>query len=154
MIHPSYTELIQSVNAESEGETPVVNSRYSIVMAVAKRARQIISGDADVTVSAAKKPLSTAVEELYSGKVRIISAEDPADDERIALSSSSLTFAASDDTGADDEKAESGEEDDYDDDRESDEDDEDEIEDSEDADEEDDDFEDDEEDFEEDSEDE
>lgn len=73
MIHPSYTELLEVINSGSEeGEAPVVNSRYSIVMAAAKRARQIIAGDQNVTQKQAKKPLSTAVSELYSGKVRIL----------------------------------------------------------------------------------
>ena len=46
MLHPSYTDLMKVVNSEVEpGEAPVVNSRYSIVMATAKRARQIIAGD-------------------------------------------------------------------------------------------------------------
>lgn len=37
MIHPSYTELMKVVNSEVEpGEVPVVNSRYSIVMATSK----------------------------------------------------------------------------------------------------------------------
>ena len=71
MIHPSYTELLSSVNADAE-DTPVVNSRYSIVMATAKRARQIIAGEANVTEKESKKPLSTAVSELYRGKVRIL----------------------------------------------------------------------------------
>lgn len=74
MIHPSYQELMKVVNNEVEiGEEPVVNSRYSIVIATAKRARQIISGDeamADKIVCA--KPLSIAVEELYEGKVKIL----------------------------------------------------------------------------------
>ena len=44
MLHPSYTDLIKVVNSGVEtGEEPVVNSRYSIVLATAKRARQIIS---------------------------------------------------------------------------------------------------------------
>ena len=39
MLHPSYTDLMKVVNSEVEpGEAPVVNSRYSIVMATAKRA--------------------------------------------------------------------------------------------------------------------
>ena len=38
MLHPSYTDLMKVVNSEVEpGEAPVVNSRYSIVMATAKR---------------------------------------------------------------------------------------------------------------------
>ena len=45
MLHPSYTDLMKVVNKDvEEGETKVVNSRYSIVMATAKRARQIIDG--------------------------------------------------------------------------------------------------------------
>ena len=43
MIHPSYVELMKVVNNNTEfGEEPVVNSRYSLVIAAAKRARQII----------------------------------------------------------------------------------------------------------------
>lgn len=45
MIHPSYTELMEVINSDVEpGEQPVVQSRYSVVMATAKRARQIIDG--------------------------------------------------------------------------------------------------------------
>ena len=46
MIHPSYVELMQVVNSDQTeiGEEPVINSRYSIVIATAKRARQIIGG--------------------------------------------------------------------------------------------------------------
>ena len=45
MLHPSYTDLMQLVNSEVEsGEAPVVNSRYSIVLATSKRARQLIDG--------------------------------------------------------------------------------------------------------------
>ena len=46
MLHPSYTDLMKVVNSEVEpGEEPVVSSRYSIVMATAKRARQLIAGE-------------------------------------------------------------------------------------------------------------
>ena len=51
MIHPSYKEMIDAVNQEREDDTvPVVSSRYSIVMATAKRARQIIDGDEPLAV--------------------------------------------------------------------------------------------------------
>lgn len=74
MIHPSYVELMKVVNNDVEiGEEPVVNSRYSIVIATAKRARQIISGDDPMNDKATcPKPLSIAVEELYEGKVKIV----------------------------------------------------------------------------------
>ena len=74
MIHPSYVELMKVVNNDVEiGEEPVVNSRYSIVIATAKRARQIIAGDDTMAEKIrCPKPLSIAVEELYEGKVKII----------------------------------------------------------------------------------
>ena len=77
MLHPSYADLINVVNSGvEEGEDPVVKSRYSIVMATSKRARQIIAGDEELVDGRGKKPLSVAVEELNQGKVRITSEED------------------------------------------------------------------------------
>lgn len=77
MLHPSYSDLMEVVNSEVEpGEQPVVQSRYSIVMATSKRARQIIGGDEPLVPSKGKKPLSIAVEELYSGNVKIVGDED------------------------------------------------------------------------------
>ena len=77
MIHPSYTDLMEVVNSEVEpGEQPVVQSRYSIVLATAKRARQIIAGDKALVKSEGKKPLSVAVEELYEGKVKIVGDDE------------------------------------------------------------------------------
>lgn len=76
MLHPSYSDLMKVVNSEVEpGEAPVVNSRYSIVMATSKRARQIISGEDPLVNEKEKdtKPLSIAVEELNQGKIKILS---------------------------------------------------------------------------------
>lgn len=76
MIHPSYTDLMEVVNSEVEpGEQPVVNSRYSIVLATAKRARQIIDGSEELVIADCQKPLSVAVEELYQSKIKIVSDE-------------------------------------------------------------------------------
>lgn len=74
MLHPSYSDLMKVVNSEvDEGEQPVVNSRYSIVMATSKRARQLIDGAPTPVVNAVdKKPLSVAIEELNSGVVKIV----------------------------------------------------------------------------------
>jgi len=78
MLHPSYSDLMKVVNSEVEpGETPVVNSRYSIVMATSKRARQLISGEEPlVNTKNVTKPLSVAVEELNQGKIKILSDEE------------------------------------------------------------------------------
>ena len=84
MLHPSYTDLINAVNSDVEpGEQPVVQSRYSIVLAASKRARQIIGGD-DPLVAAApgKKPLSIAIDELYHGKVKILPGQHEEEDLR------------------------------------------------------------------------
>ena len=59
MIHPSYTELIQAVNKDvEESDTPVCNSRYSIVLATSKRARQLIAGAEPMVSYSLNKPLS------------------------------------------------------------------------------------------------
>ena len=77
MLHPSYSDLMKVVNSEVEpGEAPVVNSRYSIVMATAKRARQINAGDEPLANATCDKPLSMAVEELNQGKIKILSDEE------------------------------------------------------------------------------
>ncbi len=109
MLHPSYTELMEKINSDvDEGDTPIVQSRYSIVKATAARAKQIIDWRAtsekiDKRIAAdptglepqatkeevyalsvgkpqlpesadldERKPLSIAVDELYSGVVKIV----------------------------------------------------------------------------------
>ena len=79
MIHPSYTELIEAINTNSEDDdtTMSLNSRYSLVLAASKRARQIIAGSKPMVEGAAgKKPLSVAIDELYKGKVKILAPEE------------------------------------------------------------------------------
>ena len=77
MLHPSYTDLMQVVNKDvEEGATKVVNSRYSIVLATAKRERQIIDGDEMLgPAKAGQKPLSVAIEEVNQGKIKIVGEE-------------------------------------------------------------------------------
>lgn len=69
--------MIAAVNSEIEdGTVPVVSSRYSIVMATAKRARQIIDGDEPLIENEEeKKPLSIAVDEVFKGEVKILPEE-------------------------------------------------------------------------------
>lgn len=77
MLHPSYLDLMKVVNGDVEpGEAKVVSSRYSIVMATSKRARQLIAGDDALVDEEGKKPLSVAVDELNQGKIQILSDED------------------------------------------------------------------------------
>ncbi len=78
MLHPSYADLIKAVNeGAEEDEEKAIDSRYSIVMAAAHRARQIISGhDPLVKADPEEKPLSIAVRELVEGKTRILTEEE------------------------------------------------------------------------------
>ena len=78
MIHPSYQELMEVINTDVEpGEQPVVQSRYSVVLATAKRARQLIDGEEPlVEESIGKKPLSIAVDELKSGELKILADDE------------------------------------------------------------------------------
>ena len=87
MIHPSYTELIEAINANSEDDdtTMSLNSRYSLVLAASKRARQIIAGSEPLVEGpAGKKPLSVAIYELYKGKVKILAPEENEEEETAA----------------------------------------------------------------------
>lgn len=71
MLRPSYAELMDIM---SENSKEAVTSRYTVVIAAAKRARQIIDGDepmADVEVDI-NKPLSIAVEEIREGKISVV----------------------------------------------------------------------------------
>ena len=77
MIHPSYVELMKVVNEGTDvGEEPVVNSRYSIVCATAKRARQIIAGEEPLVPGKDRKPLSIAIDELNQGKITILGDDE------------------------------------------------------------------------------
>lgn len=122
MLHPSYTDLMAVVNSEvEEGEQPVVQSRYSIVIAAAKRARQIIAGSEAYVDEKGKKPLSMAVEELYKSKVRILGVDETdEDDEKILeLSNEVLDVSLEDDEDYyEDEDGEDEEDEDYEDDEE------------------------------------
>ena len=67
-------DLMKVVNKDvEEGDSKVVNSRYSIVMATSKRARQLIAGELPlVPAKDGQKPLSIAIEELNEGELKIL----------------------------------------------------------------------------------
>lgn len=83
MLHPNYIELMKVVNKDvEEGEEPVISSRYSIVMATAKRARQLVEGaEPLIETSPKEKPLSIAVDELWHDKYQILGEADDDEDE-------------------------------------------------------------------------
>ncbi len=80
MLHPSYTEILEKINDNEEN--PTVDSRYSIVIATSKRAREIISGDNPMVPSRENdKPLSVAVKELDQNKLVILPEEEEGKEE-------------------------------------------------------------------------
>jgi DNA-directed RNA polymerase subunit omega len=58
MLKPNIDELMEKVD-----------SRYTLVMVVAKRARQLIETHEQLIETESKKPISIAVEEFYEDKV-------------------------------------------------------------------------------------
>ena len=87
MIHPSYSALIEAINTnnEDDDESMVLNSRYSLVLATSKRARQLIAGSKPLVEGAAgKKPLAIAIDELYKGKVKILPGKHEDEEEAAA----------------------------------------------------------------------
>ena len=83
MIHPSYSELIEAINTnnEDDDESMVLNSRYSLILATSKRARQLIGGAKPLADDVkGKKPLSIAIDELYHGKVKILPGKHEEED--------------------------------------------------------------------------
>lgn len=75
MLHPSYAELMKVVNEDVQDDSLAVNSRYSIVLATARRARQLIDGRKPLSKPAIDKPLSIAVDELSKGLIKIVPGE-------------------------------------------------------------------------------
>ena len=114
MIHPSYVDLMKVVNKDvEEGDTPVINSRYSIVMATARRARQIVDGNEPmIDYAEGDKPLSIAVEELNQAKIRILAADEIPDEtiDIIDLEEEEAAEAAEEETAAGTEEIEEVEE--------------------------------------------
>ncbi len=71
MLRPSYAELMDTMSEKSEKD---VTSRYTVVIAAAKRARQLIDGDESMAEEkvASNKPVSIAVEEIREGKITVV----------------------------------------------------------------------------------
>jgi len=85
MLHPSFKEMIQKMNESAGEENKKITSRYSLVIAAAKRARQVNAGSdplVEVEEGAKAKNLSVAVNELYAGKVRILEDDEPIEEDR------------------------------------------------------------------------
>ena len=90
MLRPSYTDLLEVINEKTDDIT--LGSRYTIVIAAAKRARQLVD-HAEPLVSKIKvdKPVSIAVNELNEGKIKVRQGEESVSDGEILLVEDDLT---------------------------------------------------------------
>ena len=80
MLRPSYSDLLEVLNKDAS-KVDAINSRYTIVIAAAKRARQLIDKAEPLTMNyTVDKPVSIAVNELYENKIKIIQNSEKATD--------------------------------------------------------------------------
>ncbi|MCL2571487.1 MAG: DNA-directed RNA polymerase subunit omega [Defluviitaleaceae bacterium] len=70
MLKPSYSELMDIINTKDLVDSKIT-SRYTIVLAAAKRARQITSGANPLTYAPTDRAVSIAVKEMGEGKLTI-----------------------------------------------------------------------------------
>ncbi len=77
MLHPSYVELIDHVNhVNKEKGEPEINSRYTLVMAVARRARDLVNGSPKMIENDnGGRMLAQAVAEMEAEKLGIVVVE-------------------------------------------------------------------------------
>lgn len=76
MLRPSYTELTNILNSQQDADNKIT-SRYTIVIAAAKRARQLIDGAQPLSgENYNDKAVSTAVKEMDAGQILITSVKD------------------------------------------------------------------------------
>lgn len=70
MLRPSYTDLLEVINQKTDDIT--LGSRYTIVIAAAKRARQLVNHEEPLIDKVkVNKPVSIAINELYEGKIKV-----------------------------------------------------------------------------------
>jgi len=98
MLRPSYGELMDILNNKNEDLDNKITSRYTIVIAASKRARQIVNGaPCDDAGVATDKAVSIAVNEIGKGKIQVLpngSDEDDYTFDVTAYDYSSLTDSA------------------------------------------------------------
>jgi DNA-directed RNA polymerase subunit omega len=65
MIYPTLKELLEKVE-----------SKYTLVVAVSKRARQLVEGQPKLTKTTSNKPVTIAINEIAEGKLTYVRNSD------------------------------------------------------------------------------
>lgn len=76
MVYPSVNEVMELRN---------IRSKYSLVIIVAKRAREIVESGVSFTECASNKPVSIAVNEIFENKVSFHTKETQKNDDSFVL---------------------------------------------------------------------
>ena len=71
MFEPSAQKLINVANESITNEEEKINSKYTMIIAAAKRARQLVD-EKDQRVENGKNPLTIAIDEIEDKIVRVI----------------------------------------------------------------------------------
>ena len=74
MFEPSAQKLINVVNESITNENEKINSKYTMIIAAAKRARQLID-EQDQRVENGKNALTIAIDEIEDKIVRVIPSD-------------------------------------------------------------------------------
>ncbi len=86
MLRPSYSDLLEVLNKDAS-KVDAINSRYTIVIAAAKRARQLVDKSEPLTMNyTVDKPVSIAVNELYENKIKILQNTEKVSEEEALVS--------------------------------------------------------------------
>ncbi|MBO6134524.1 MAG: DNA-directed RNA polymerase subunit omega [Lachnospiraceae bacterium] len=70
MFEPSAQKLIDTINESVHNDNEKVKSKYTMIIAAAKRARQLVD-EKDERVESGRNPLTVAVEEIENKLVKI-----------------------------------------------------------------------------------
>ena len=74
MFEPTAQKLINIANEDVKDEKEKVKSKYSMVIAAAKRARQLVE-EKDERVEAGKNPLTIAIDEIANKVIKVIPSD-------------------------------------------------------------------------------
>ena len=84
MLHPSYGELIDKINqVNEENGDPKINSRYTLIMAISRRARDLVDGAPKMVEDKYHgRVLSISVAEADAGKMGVVIASPDEDENK------------------------------------------------------------------------
>lgn len=92
MLRPSYSDILDVITQDAEDIT--IGSRYTIVIAAAKRARQLVDHQEPmIDRIEVDKPVSIAVHEIYEGKLKIRQGK-PEEEEEKEVALAEVDFAS------------------------------------------------------------